>query len=75
MEFDTLESILNAVESGMGMSVVPMRILDNRKTMQGIIQSDLSTPVRIEFIVSLKRKRSKSLQKFIRFLNSLSLNV
>lgn len=23
MEFDTLESILNAVESGMGMSVVP----------------------------------------------------
>ena len=37
MEFDTLESILNAVESGMGMTVVPKRILDNRKTMQGII--------------------------------------
>ena len=33
MEFDTLESILNAVESGMGMSVVQKRILDNRKTM------------------------------------------
>lgn len=75
MEFDTLESILNAVESGMGMTVVPKRILDNRKTMLGIIQSDLSTPVRIEFIVSLKRKRSKSLQKFIRFIKSLSLNV
>jgi len=45
MEFDTLESILNAVESGMGMSVVPKRILDNRKTIQGIIQSDLSMPV------------------------------
>lgn len=41
MEFDTLESILNAVQSGIGMSVVPKRILDNRKTMQGIIQSDL----------------------------------
>ena len=75
MEFDTLESILNAVESGMGMSVVPKRILDNRKTMQGIIQSDLSMSVRIEFIVSLKKKRSKSLQKFIRFIKSLSLNV
>jgi len=75
IEFDTLESILNAVESGMGMSVVPKRILDNRKTIQGIIQSDLSTPVRIESIVSLKRKRSKSLQKFIRFIKSLSLNV
>lgn len=33
MEFDTLESILNAVETGMGMSVVPKRILDNRKTI------------------------------------------
>lgn len=75
MEFDTLESILNAVESGMGMSVVPKRILDNRKTMQGIIQSDLSTPVRIEFIVSLKRKPNKSLQMFIRFLKSLSIIV
>ncbi len=75
MEFDTLESILNAVESGMGMSVVPKRILDNRKTMQGIIQSDLPMPVRIEFIVSLKRKPSKSLQKFIHFIKSLSLNV
>lgn len=75
MEFDTLESILNAVESGMGMSVVPKRILDNRKTMQGIVQSDLSMPVRIEFIVSLKKKSSKSLQKFIRFIKSLSLNV
>lgn len=75
MVFDTLESILNAVESGMGMSVVPKRILDNRKTMQGIIQSDLPMPVRIEFIVSLKRKPSKSLQKFIRFIKSLSLNV
>lgn len=75
MEFDTIESILNAVESGMGMSVVPKRILDNRKTMQGIIQSDLSMSVRIEFIVSLKKKRSKSLQKFIRFIKSLSLNV
>lgn len=60
MEFDTLESIINAIESGMGMSIVPKRILDIRKTMQGIIQSDLSTPVRIEFIVSLKKKRSKS---------------
>lgn len=45
MEFDTLESILNAVESGMGMSVVSKRILDNRKTIQGIIQSVLSIPV------------------------------
>lgn len=57
------------------MSVVPKRILDNRKTMQGIIQSDLPMPVRIKFIVSLKRKPSKSLQKFIRFIKSLSLNV
>jgi len=40
MEFDTLESILNAVESGMVMSVVLKRLLDNRKTMQGIIQSE-----------------------------------
>lgn len=75
MEFDTLESILNAVESRMGMSVVPKRILDNRKTTQGIIQSDLSISVRIEFIVSLKRKCSNSLQKLIRFLKSLTLNV
>jgi len=75
MEFDTLESILNAVESGMGMTVVPKRVLDNRKTMQGIIQSDLLVPVRIEFIVSLKRKPNKSLQKFIRFIKSLTFNV
>lgn len=54
MEFDTLESILNTVESGRGMSVVPKKILDNRKTIQEIIQSDLSIPARIEFIVCLK---------------------
>lgn len=74
MEFDTIESILNAAESGMSMSVAPKRILDNRKTMQGI-KTDLFMPVRIEFIVNLKRKRTKSLQKFIRFLKSLSLNL
>lgn len=75
MEFDTLEFILNAIKSGMGMSVVPKRILDNRKTVQVIIQTDLSSPVKIEFIVSLKWKRTKSLHKFIRFLKSLSLSL
>lgn len=59
----------------MGMSVVLKRILDNRKAVQGINRTDLLSPVWIEFIVSLKRKLSKSLSKFILFLKLLSLNV
>lgn len=75
MEFDILESILNDIESGMGMSVIPKRVLDNRKAVQGINRTDLPSPVRIEFIVSLKRKFTKGLSKFILFLKSLSLSL
>lgn len=75
MEFDILESILNDIESGMGMSFIPKRVLDNRKAVQGINRTDLLSPVRIEFIVSLKRKFTKGLSKFILFLKSLSLSL
>lgn len=58
IEFDTLESILNAIESAMVMSVVPKRNLDNRKAIQGIIRTDLSSPVRIEFVGSPSEKET-----------------
>ncbi len=69
IEFDTLESILNAIESGMGMSVVPKQNLNNRKVVQGINRIDLLSTVRIEFIVILKRKRTNF------FLNLSSFGV
>ncbi|RJO94810.1 hypothetical protein D3D03_16250 [Exiguobacterium sp. RIT452] len=75
MEFDTLDSMLNAIESGRGMSVVRKQILDNRKAVQGINRTELLSPVRIEFIVSLNRKSTKGLSKFILFLKSLSLYI
>lgn len=74
LKFDTLESIFNAVEPVMEMSVVPKRILHNREAVLGINQTDLLSPVQIEFIVRLK-KRTKCLSKFIIFLKSLYLNV
>lgn len=55
MKFDTLESIFNAIESVMRMSVVPKWILCNREGVLGINRTDLLSPVRIEFIVRLEK--------------------
>ncbi|PFA63360.1 transcriptional regulator [Bacillus sp. AFS015802] len=68
MELDSLESILQAVEDGLGMSILPSSVMKNRN---GLHSEPLPEKIRIDFLIRKRKQKRKSLVAFILFLSSL----
>ncbi|MFC0560769.1 LysR family transcriptional regulator [Halalkalibacter alkalisediminis] len=68
MEFDSLESILQAVHDGLGISIIPADVAKSRKEIQLIQCKELSEAIKIDFIIKQRKQQPQSLTKFIRFL-------
>ncbi|WP_044640065.1 LysR family transcriptional regulator [Risungbinella massiliensis] len=72
MEFDSLESIVQGVNDGLGISIIPADVANSRK---GIIQTvqfqELSETIKIDFVIKHRKQQPQSLNKFIRYLQSL----
>ncbi|WHY77873.1 LysR family transcriptional regulator [Neobacillus sp. WH10] len=68
MEFDSLESILQAVHDGLGMTILPADVAYNRKEIKTVQYQELSDTIMIDFIIKRRKQKPQSLTKFIRFL-------
>lgn len=68
MEFDSLESILQAVHDGLGISIIPADVANIRKEIQTIQYKELSETIKIDFIIKHRKQQPQSLKKFIHFL-------
>lgn len=71
IEFDSLESIIQAVYDGLGISIIPEDIANRRKEIQAVTYQELSETIQISFVIKKRNQQSQSLRKFIRFLKSL----
>lgn len=69
MEFDSLEAILQAVNDGLGISVIPADIAYSRKELQNLQYEELADHIRVSFLIKQSSRSSQPLKKFIRFLN------
>ncbi|MGG2094651.1 LysR family transcriptional regulator [Bacillus sp. S13(2024)] len=67
IEFDSLESILQAVHAGLGISILPADVAE----MKTIHHEKLPDKIKINFIIKRGKRRSQSLEKFILFLKEL----
>lgn len=68
MEFDSLESIVQAVVDGLGISVIPADIIHSRKEFHSIEYEELPDTIRIDFVIKKRKKQAQALRKFIDFL-------
>ncbi|MDP4086792.1 MAG: LysR family transcriptional regulator [Bacillota bacterium] len=68
LEFDTLESILQAVQNGLGISILPEDVLNSRKELSPIECKKLSEGIKINFVVKQRKYQPHVLKKFISFL-------
>ncbi|WP_160037090.1 LysR family transcriptional regulator [Paenibacillus sp. An7] len=73
MEFDSLESILQAVNNGLGISVIPSDIVYSRKELPFIQYEELTETIRVNFLIKQRKRQSQSLKKFIRFLEETQI--
>ncbi|MGE7946227.1 LysR family transcriptional regulator [Lysinibacillus sp. NPDC093688] len=73
LEFDSLESILQAVHDGLGISIIPADVANSRKKIQSIKYKELSEIIKIDFIIKHRKQHSQSLKKFIDFIQRTSL--
>ncbi|YCA41555.1 LysR family transcriptional regulator [Bacillus sp. JZ8] len=71
MEFDLLESILQGIANGLGMSIIPADIAHSRLSREVVQFEELPEDVQIQFVVKKGKQRSQSMKKFIRFLQNL----
>lgn len=71
IEFDSLESILQAVHDGLGISLIPEDVANSRKKIQSIQYKELSETIKIDFIIKNRKQQSQSLKKFIDFLQRI----
>ncbi|PGZ97955.1 transcriptional regulator [Bacillus pseudomycoides] len=71
MEFDSLESILQAVHAGLGISILPADVIHSRKEMKAIHHKELPDKMKIDFIIKRGKQKSQSLEKFICSLKEL----
>ncbi len=69
LEFDSLESILQAVHDGLGISIIPADVANSRK--KSILYQELSETIKIDFIIKHRKQQSQSLKKFIDFLQRI----
>ncbi|WP_342565769.1 LysR family transcriptional regulator [Paenibacillus sp. FSL R7-0345] len=69
MEFDSLEAILQAVNDGLGISVIPADIAYSRKELQNVQYEELADHIRVSFLIKQSGRPSQPLKSFIHFLN------
>ncbi|MGG3891593.1 LysR substrate-binding domain-containing protein [Metabacillus fastidiosus] len=68
IEFNSLESILLAVEGGLGISIIPADVAAKRKEIQVIQYKEIPERVETDFIIKRRKQQSQSLKKSIGFL-------
>ncbi|XRG80360.1 LysR family transcriptional regulator [Rossellomorea sp. GAMAL-10_SWC] len=71
IELDSLESIIQAVHDGLGISIIPADIANSRKEIQTIQFKELYETTKIDFITKKRKQQSQSLKKFITLLKSM----
>ncbi|WP_141433141.1 LysR family transcriptional regulator [Bacillus sp. 03113] len=70
MEFDSLESILQAVQEGLGVSILPSDVIHNRKQMKTMHFQELQDKIKIDFVIRHRKQQPHRLKKFILFLHN-----
>lgn len=70
IEFDSLESIIQAVHDGLGISLIPADIAETRKDTQEIKFTELPKKIKVDFLIKKRKQQTSSLKKFIRFLQN-----
>ncbi|MDC2865568.1 LysR family transcriptional regulator [Bacillus sp. BP-3] len=68
MEFDSLESMLQAVHAGLGITILPADVI---KETKAIHHKELRDKMQIDFIMKRGKQRSQGLEKFNLFLKEL----
>ncbi|MCX2825957.1 LysR family transcriptional regulator [Bacillus pseudomycoides] len=71
MEFDSLESIMQAAHDGLGISIIPANVAYSRTKTKAIHYEELPETVKIDFVIKRRKQQPQSLKKFIRFLKEL----
>lgn len=74
LEFDSLESILQAVHNGLGISILPADVAYSRKETDTVQYQELPETIKIHFVVPYRKKQSQSLRRFIHFLQSIRVS-
>ncbi|PFE05128.1 transcriptional regulator [Bacillus cereus] len=71
LEFDSLESIMQAAHDGLGITIVPTNVVYSRNKPKTIHYEELPETVEIDFVIKRRKQQSQGLKKFIRFLREL----
>ncbi|MBC6976095.1 LysR family transcriptional regulator [Bacillus sp. Xin] len=71
LEFDSLESIMQAAHSGLGITIVPANVAYSRTKPEAIQYEELPETVKIDFVIKRRKQQSQGLKKFRRFLREL----
>lgn len=71
MEFDSLESIVQATQNGLGITIIPANVAYSRTKTKAIHYEELPETVKIDFVIKRRKQQPQSLKKFIRFLKEL----
>ncbi|WP_235867385.1 LysR substrate-binding domain-containing protein [Priestia abyssalis] len=68
LEFDSFESILQAANDGLGISILPEDVIYRRKKTNTLHYQKLPERVKIDFVIKRGKQKPHSLKKFIYFL-------
>jgi len=71
MEFDSLESILQAVHDGLGISILPADVAYSRREKKSVQFQELDETIKIDFVIQHRNQQPQMLKKFIRFLQEV----
>lgn len=71
MEFDSLESILQAVYAGLGISILPADVAYSRKEIKNVQYHKLDETIKIDFVIQHKKQHPQILKQFMHFLQEL----
>ncbi|EEL51904.1 Transcriptional regulator, LysR [Bacillus cereus Rock3-44] len=71
LEFDSLESIMQAAHGGLGITIVPANVAYSRTRTETIQYEELPETVKIDFVIKRRKQQSQGLKKFIYFLRGL----
>ena len=69
IEFDTLESILNGITAGLGVSLLPISVLPEKHNFHIYDLTDDFKKLKIKFVINKNKKFNDSLKSFISVLN------
>ncbi|MDZ5607122.1 LysR family transcriptional regulator [Bacillus pseudomycoides] len=71
LEFDSLESIMQAAHGGLGITIVPANVAYSRTKTETIRYEEIHETVKIDFVIRRRKQQPQGLQKFVRFLKEL----